>query len=116
MSLIFETNRAIRAECFVLLGRNTSWLAVQKVARDRREVAIGYMKMGQTPLINPPQGAILSVGAGEARAVVRDGQVIIRTLMTVTLTCDHRVIDGAIGARWLAAFRALIEDPVTMIV
>jgi pyruvate dehydrogenase E2 component (dihydrolipoamide acetyltransferase) len=67
-------------------------------------------------IINPPQGAILSVGAGEARAVVRDGQVIIRTLMTVTLTCDHRVIDGAIGARWLAAFRALIEEPVTMIV
>ena len=67
-------------------------------------------------IINPPQGAILSVGAGEARAVVRDGQIIIRTLMTVTLTCDHRVIDGAIGARWLAAFRALIEDPVTMIV
>jgi len=67
-------------------------------------------------IINPPQGAILSVGAGEARAVVRDGQVSIRTLMTVTLTCDHRVIDGAIGARWLAAFRALIEDPVTMIV
>jgi pyruvate dehydrogenase E2 component (dihydrolipoamide acetyltransferase) len=67
-------------------------------------------------IINPPQGAILSVGAGEARAVVRDGQVIVRTLMTVTLTCDHRVIDGAIGARWLAAFRALIEDPITMIV
>ncbi len=67
-------------------------------------------------IINPPQGAILSVGAGEARAVIRDGQVVSRTLMTVTLTCDHRVIDGAIGARWLAAFRALIEDPVTMIV
>ncbi|AWM77496.1 dihydrolipoamide acetyltransferase family protein [Phenylobacterium parvum] len=67
-------------------------------------------------IINPPQGAILSVGAGEARAVVRDGHVVSRTLMTVTLTCDHRVIDGAIGARWLAAFRALIEEPVTMIV
>ena len=67
-------------------------------------------------IINPPQGAILSVGAGEARAVVRDGQVVSRTLMTVTLTCDHRVIDGAIGARWLAAFRALVEEPVTMIV
>ena len=67
-------------------------------------------------IINPPQGAILSVGAGEARAVIRDGQVVSRTLMTVTLTCDHRVIDGAIGARWLAAFRALMEEPVTMIV
>jgi ion channel POLLUX/CASTOR len=51
-----------RAECFVLLGRNTPWLAVQKVARDRREIAIGYMKMGQTPLINPPQGESLVFG------------------------------------------------------
>ena len=67
-------------------------------------------------IINEPQGAILSVGAGEPRAVVVSGQIAIATVMTVTLTCDHRVVDGATGARWLAAFRALIEDPVTMIV
>ena len=67
-------------------------------------------------IINEPQGAILSVGAGEQRAVVIGDQLAVATVMTVTLTCDHRVVDGAIGARWLAAFKALIEDPITMIV
>jgi pyruvate dehydrogenase E2 component (dihydrolipoamide acetyltransferase) len=67
-------------------------------------------------IINEPQGAILSVGAGEKRAVVRGDQIVAATVMTVTLTCDHRVVDGAIGARWLQAFRAMIEDPITMIV
>jgi pyruvate dehydrogenase E2 component (dihydrolipoamide acetyltransferase) len=67
-------------------------------------------------IINEPQGCILSVGAGEQRAVVKNGQLAVATVMTVTLTCDHRVVDGAIGARWLAAFKTLIEDPITMIV
>ncbi len=67
-------------------------------------------------IINEPQGAILSVGAGEKRAVVRGDALAIATMMTVTLTCDHRVVDGAIGARWLAAFKAMIEEPITMIV
>jgi pyruvate dehydrogenase E2 component (dihydrolipoamide acetyltransferase) len=67
-------------------------------------------------IINEPQGAILSVGAGEKRPVVRGDQLAIATVMSVTLTCDHRVVDGAIGARWLAAFKALVEDPITMIV
>ena len=67
-------------------------------------------------IINQPQGAILSVGVGEKRPIVRADQVAIATIMTVTMTCDHRVVDGAIGARWLQAFKALIEDPVTMIV
>jgi pyruvate dehydrogenase E2 component (dihydrolipoamide acetyltransferase) len=67
-------------------------------------------------IINEPQGAILSVGVGEKRPVVRGDQLAVATLMSVTLTCDHRVVDGAIGARWLAAFKALIEDPITMIV
>ena len=66
-------------------------------------------------IVNEPQGAILSVGAGEQRAVVRGGQIVAATIMTVTLTCDHRVVDGAIGARWLNAFKAMIEDPVTML-
>jgi pyruvate dehydrogenase E2 component (dihydrolipoamide acetyltransferase) len=66
-------------------------------------------------IINEPQGAILSVGAGEKRAVVRGDQVVAATVMTVTLTCDHRVVDGAIGARWLQAFKPLIEDPLTML-
>ena len=67
-------------------------------------------------IINEPQGAILSVGAGEQRAVVKAGQLAVATVMTVTLTCDHRVVDGAIGARWLGVFKTLIEDPITMIV
>jgi pyruvate dehydrogenase E2 component (dihydrolipoamide acetyltransferase) len=67
-------------------------------------------------IINPPQGAILSVGVGERRPVVKGDAVAIATIMSVTLTCDHRVVDGAIGARWLAAFKALIENPITMIV
>jgi pyruvate dehydrogenase E2 component (dihydrolipoamide acetyltransferase) len=66
-------------------------------------------------ILNEPQGAILSVGSGEKRAVVKGDQLAIATVMTVTLTCDHRVVDGAIGARWLQAFRPLIEDPITML-
>jgi len=67
-------------------------------------------------IINEPQGAIMSVGAGEKRPVVRGDQLAVATVMSVTLTCDHRVVDGATGARFLAAFKALIEDPITMIV
>ncbi|MGV8929587.1 MAG: pyruvate dehydrogenase complex dihydrolipoamide acetyltransferase [Brevundimonas sp.] len=66
-------------------------------------------------IINEPQGAIMSVGAGEPRPVVRDGQLAVATVMTVTLTCDHRVVDGAIGAKFLQVFKAMIEDPVTML-
>jgi pyruvate dehydrogenase E2 component (dihydrolipoamide acetyltransferase) len=66
-------------------------------------------------IINEPQGAILSVGAGEKRPLVRGDQLAIATVMSVTLTCDHRVVDGAIGARFLAAFRALIEEPLAML-
>ncbi|MFN3522930.1 MAG: pyruvate dehydrogenase complex dihydrolipoamide acetyltransferase [Phenylobacterium sp.] len=67
-------------------------------------------------IINEPQGCILSVGAGEKRPVVRSDRIEIATVMSVTLTCDHRVVDGATGARWLQAFKALVEDPITMIV
>ena len=65
-------------------------------------------------IINPPQGMILSVGAGAPRPIVRDGELAVATMMTVTLTCDHRVVDGAIGASWLAVFKRLVEKPVTM--
>ena len=67
-------------------------------------------------IINEPQGCIMSVGAGEQRPVVKNGQLAVATVMTVTLTCDHRVVDGAIGARFLQVFKSLIEDPLTMIV
>ena len=67
-------------------------------------------------IINEPQGAILSVGVGEKRPVVKNEALAIATVMSVTLTCDHRVVDGAIGARWLSAFKGMIEDPITMII
>jgi pyruvate dehydrogenase E2 component (dihydrolipoamide acetyltransferase) len=65
-------------------------------------------------ILNAPHGCILSVGAGEKRPVVRGDQIAVATVMTVTLTCDHRVVDGAVGSRWLAAFRGFVEEPVTM--
>ena len=66
-------------------------------------------------VINPPQGAILAVGAGEERPVVRDGQLAVATVMSVTLSADHRVVDGAVGAEWLQAFKGYIQQPVTML-
>ena len=66
-------------------------------------------------IINEPQGCIMSVGAGEPRAVVKNGQLAVATVMTVTLTCDHRVVDGSIGARFISAFKPLIEDPIKML-
>jgi pyruvate dehydrogenase E2 component (dihydrolipoamide acetyltransferase) len=66
-------------------------------------------------IINEPQGCILSVGAGEKRPVVKGDALAIATVMTVTLTCDHRVVDGATGAKWLQAFKGFVEDPVTML-
>lgn len=67
-------------------------------------------------VINPPQGAILAVGAAEARAVVKDGQLAVASMMTVTLSVDHRVIDGAVAAGWLAAFKRHVEDPASLVV
>ena len=66
-------------------------------------------------VINIPQACILAVGAGEQRAVVKDGALAIATVMSVTLSVDHRAVDGAIGARFLAAFKGLLEDPMTML-
>jgi pyruvate dehydrogenase E2 component (dihydrolipoamide acetyltransferase) len=66
-------------------------------------------------VINPPQGGILAVGLGEQRPIVRDGQLAVATVMTCTLSGDHRVVDGAVGAQFLAAFRKFVEDPLTML-
>jgi len=66
-------------------------------------------------VINPPQGAILAVGAGEQRPVIKDGAVSVATVMSCTLSCDHRAIDGAVGAEFLAAFKGYIQDPLTML-
>jgi pyruvate dehydrogenase E2 component (dihydrolipoamide acetyltransferase) len=66
-------------------------------------------------IINEPGGCIMSVGAGIEQPVVKDGQLAVGTVMSVTLTCDHRVVDGATGARFLQAFKPLIEDPIAML-
>ena len=66
-------------------------------------------------VINPPQGAILAVGAGEQRAIVKNGELAIATVMSVTLSADHRVVDGALGAQWMQVFKGFIENPVTML-
>ncbi len=65
-------------------------------------------------IINPPQAAILAVSAGQQRPVVKDGQLAIATVMTCTLSVDHRVVDGALGAEWLAEFKKIVEDPLSL--
>jgi pyruvate dehydrogenase E2 component (dihydrolipoamide acetyltransferase) len=69
-----------------------------------------------TAVINPPQSTILAVGTGEERAVVRSGKIEAAQMMSVTMSCDHRAVDGALGAVLIGAFRALIENPVMMLV
>jgi len=66
-------------------------------------------------VINPPQAGIIAIGAGEQRPVVKNGQLAVATVMTCTLSADHRVIDGAIGAEFMAAFKKLIEEPLGML-
>jgi pyruvate dehydrogenase E2 component (dihydrolipoamide acetyltransferase) len=69
-----------------------------------------------TAVINPPQSTILAVGTGEERAVVRGGKIEAAQIMSVTMSCDHRSVDGALGAQLIGAFKALIENPVMMLV
>jgi pyruvate dehydrogenase E2 component (dihydrolipoamide acetyltransferase) len=68
-----------------------------------------------TAIINPPEAAILAVGAATAKPVVRDDEVIVRQLMRVTMSCDHRVIDGATGAKFLQTFKRLLENPLLLL-
>jgi pyruvate dehydrogenase E2 component (dihydrolipoamide acetyltransferase) len=65
-------------------------------------------------IINPPQAGILAVGAGTQRAVVKGGALAIATVMTCQLSVDHRVIDGSLAAEWMAAFKAIVEDPLSL--
>ena len=67
-----------------------------------------------TAIINPPQAAILSVGALEPRAVVREGELVARHTMTLTLVCDHRILYGAEAAQFLARIRELLEAPAAL--
>lgn len=67
-------------------------------------------------IINPPQGAIMALGASEPCAVVENGNVVVREIVTATLSCDHRVIDGAVGAKFLASFKQFVENPALILV
>jgi pyruvate dehydrogenase E2 component (dihydrolipoamide acetyltransferase) len=69
-----------------------------------------------TAVINPPHATILAVGTGEERAIVKHGKIEIAQIMSVTLSCDHRAVDGALGAELIGAFKMLIENPVMMVV
>jgi pyruvate dehydrogenase E2 component (dihydrolipoamide acetyltransferase) len=69
-----------------------------------------------TAVINPPHSTILAVGGGEQRPVVKGGQLAVATVMSVTLSCDHRAVDGALGAQLIGAFKELIENPMGMLV
>ena len=66
-------------------------------------------------IINPPQAAILAVAAGQKRPVVKNDALAIATVMTCTLSVDHRVVDGALGARWLREFKRIVEDPLSLL-
>jgi pyruvate dehydrogenase E2 component (dihydrolipoamide acetyltransferase) len=66
-------------------------------------------------IINPPQAAILAVAAGQQRPIVKNSAIAIATVMTCTLSVDHRVVDGALGAEWLAAFKGIMEDPLSLL-
>ncbi len=66
-------------------------------------------------VINPPHGAILAVGQGKKRPIVKNDALSVATVMSCTMSCDHRVVDGALGAQWLRVFKGYIEDPVTML-
>ena len=69
-----------------------------------------------TAVINPPEGAILAVGAMAPKPVVRDNEIVIRQMMRVTMSCDHRVIDGATGAKFLQTFKKILENPLYLVV
>ncbi|HEX8774960.1 MAG TPA: pyruvate dehydrogenase complex dihydrolipoamide acetyltransferase [Pyrinomonadaceae bacterium] len=77
---------------------------------------LGMMGIDEfTAVINPPEAAILAVGAMTPKPVVRDGEIVIRQIMRVTMSCDHRVIDGATGARFLQTFKKILENPLLLI-
>jgi len=68
-----------------------------------------------TAIINPPEAGILAVGGAQEMPVVRNGEVVVRSIMNVTMSCDHRVIDGATGAKFLQTFKQNLEQPAMML-
>ncbi|MGY2492878.1 pyruvate dehydrogenase complex dihydrolipoamide acetyltransferase [Cupriavidus sp. CP313] len=78
---------------------------------------LGMYGVGEfSAIINPPQAAILAVGACQAAAVVEDGQIVVGQVMRCTLSVDHRAIDGALAAQWLGVFKRLVENPLSMLI
>jgi pyruvate dehydrogenase E2 component (dihydrolipoamide acetyltransferase) len=69
-----------------------------------------------TAVINPPEGAILAIGAMSPKPVVRAGEIVVKQMMRVTMSCDHRVIDGATGAKFLQTFKKILENPLYLVV
>ena len=69
-----------------------------------------------TAVINPPHATILAVGGGEQRPVVKNGALAIATVMSLTLSCDHRAVDGALGAQLISEIKTIIENPMSMLV
>lgn len=76
----------------------------------------GYGVREFSAIINPPEVGILAIGAAEQRPVVRDGQIVVRTILSVTLSCDHRVVDGAVAAEFLVTLKSLLEEPGLLLV
>lgn len=68
-----------------------------------------------TAIINPPEAGIFAIGAATPTAVVRDGEIVVRSIMNVTMSCDHRVVDGATGAKFLQTFKQMLENPILML-
>ncbi len=124
--LITPVIRSANRKGFVEIAQEVKSLASK--ARDRKlqpEEYIGatfsISNLGMfgikefTAIINPPEAAIIAVGGAEQVAVVRDGQIVARSIMNVTMSCDHRVIDGATGAKFLKTFKDMLEQPALML-
>ena len=125
--LVTPVLRGVEGKRLSVIAEQTQSLAQR--ARDRRllqhELEGGVFSVSNlgmygtlefSAIINPPQSGILAVGAARPQPVVTDGAVTVATIMRCTLSVDHRAIDGALAARWLAAFTARIQDPLGMIV
>jgi pyruvate dehydrogenase E2 component (dihydrolipoamide acetyltransferase) len=129
---------AIEGGLFTPVIRNADQKSLSEISQEMKELAAKARKRRLAPheyqggttalsnlgmfgirnfdaVINPPHATILAVGVGEKRPVVVDDRIEIRTMMTVTLSCDHRAVDGALGARFLDAFKAFVEQPVLMV-
>ncbi len=130
---------AIEGGLFTPIIRNAEYKSLGEISNEIKELADRARKRRLSPheyqggttsisnlgmfgiksfdaVINPPHATILAVGAGEKRPIVDGDDVRVATIMSCTLSCDHRVVDGALGAELLSAFKTFIEDPVTMLV